>query len=163
VRLSAGALDDYLAHTALLLERYGALLELGPDEGVGLAESPNGSLSFELRGVLPDNRRPPATVEIRETWRTLPGGSDYERFEYVYELLDHERDLRRAFHLHDADVFVRRFQVVVHEHCEHPIGTAPCAHLFGVPVRDAFAGFELLVDAWIDPVDPDCDHMQCID
>jgi hypothetical protein len=59
-------------------------------------------------------------------------------------------------------VFVRRFDVVVHEHCEQPIGTVECAHYEGSPVRDAFAAVVALVDAWIaDP--PECSDVRCLD
>jgi hypothetical protein len=76
-------------------------------------------------------------------------------------LLDHERDFRRAHHLHDRDVFVRRFNVVVHEHCERPIGNVQCAHYEGSPIRDAFAGVVALLDAWTaDP--PECADLRCL-
>jgi len=163
VRSTEDALEDYLGSTALLLERYGVVLDLGPDDALSLDESPQGSLSFALRAFLPDGHQPAlGIVEVREIWRHIEGDT-YERADYAYELLDRERDSRRAFHLHDADVFVRRFQVVVHEHCEHPIGHAPCAHVQGGPVRDAFEGVMRLVDAWIDPVDRLCDGRLCLE
>jgi hypothetical protein len=163
VRSSGEALEDYLGNTALLLERYGVVLDLGPDDSVALDVSPKGSLSFALRGFLPDDHQPTQRiVEVREIWQPV-GGDTYERSEYAYELVDRERDSRRAFHLHDADLFVRRFQVVVHEHCEQPIGHAPCAPVQGGPVRDSFEGVLRLVDAWIDPVDRVCDGLQCLD
>jgi hypothetical protein len=163
VRLSGQALEGYVANTALLLERYGVVLELEPDEALELDESETGRLSFSVRGFLPDGRRPPgAIVDVREIWRPTAVGP-YERSDYAYELLDHERDFRRAFHLHDAEVFVRRHDVVVHEHCERPIGNAPCAHVSGFPVRDAFAGVERLLDAWLDPQIPDCDAFECLE
>jgi dihydrofolate reductase len=66
-------------------------------------------MSFALRGFLPDGRTPPLSVlEIRERWRRL-GPDQVERWEYEFELLDHERGVRRAFHLHHADEFIRRF------------------------------------------------------
>ncbi|HET7026101.1 MAG TPA: hypothetical protein VFI28_00260 [Candidatus Limnocylindrales bacterium] len=89
------------------------------------------------------------------------GADTFERAEYVYELLDHERNIRRAFHPHDAEAFIRRFQVVVHEHCEHPIGSSVCDHYEGSPVRDAFAGVRLLVDAWAGET-PDCSALVCL-
>ena len=97
-------------------------------------------------------------MELRETW--IPDGSGaLERVEYVYELLDHQRDFRQAHHLHDRDVFVRRFSVVVHEHCERPIGSVDRAHYEGSPIRDAFAGLVALVDAWTaDP--PECGDLR---
>jgi hypothetical protein len=120
-------------------------------------------MSFALRGFLPDGRTPPLSVlEIRERWRRL-GPDQVERWEYEFELLDHERGVRRAFHLHHADEFIRRFHVVVHEHCERPIGTAPCDHVVGSPVRDGYRGVEILLEAWIEASLPDCSTMPCLE
>jgi hypothetical protein len=163
VELDPGALEDHLADVAELLERYGVSLDLGPGEDLTLEETPLGALAFELRGFLPHGRQPPrAALEIREVWRPAAGGR-YERSEYEYELLDRDRDYRRAFHLHDGDWFVRHFSVVVHEHCERPIGTSTCDHYAGHPVRDAFAAAELLVRTWVDPLAPDCSALPCLE
>jgi hypothetical protein len=164
VQLTGDELESYLASTALLLERYGVVLDLEEDEALALEESHTGRLSFSVRGFLPDGRQPPqAIVQVREIWRLTTANGPYERTDYAYELLDHERNDRRAFHLHDPDVFVRRHDVVVHEHCERPIGSAPCAHVSGFPVRDAFAGVERLIDVWLEPRLPDCDGLPCLE
>ena len=135
----------------------------GPDGDLALEESPSGSLAFELRGFLPDGRQPPkAVLEVREVWGRVEADA-FERRGYAYELLDHERGFRRAFHLHDADVFVRRYAVVVHEHCERPIGIAPCTHVSGGPVRDAYRAVELLMGIWVDPSIPDCATLPCLE
>jgi hypothetical protein len=162
VHLSVSALEDYLGQIAEMLERYGVVLELEPTDSLVLDESPSGTMSFELRGFLPDGRTPPlSTLEIRERWR--PVAPDLvERWEYEFELLDHERGFRRAFHLHDSDWFVRHFHMVVHEHCENPIGFAPCAHIAGFPVPDGYRGVNLLIEAWIDPGLPACDALTCL-
>lgn len=163
MRLSSQGLEDYLAAVAAMLERYGVVLDLGPGDALELDESPSGALSFAIRGFLPDGRQPPRSLlTVRERWRPLDAAT-VERDEYEYELLDLERNFRRAWHLHDADAFVRRFQVVVHEHCEHPMGTAPCAHAEGSPVRDGFQGVDLLLLAWTDPTVPDCVALRCLD
>jgi PAS domain-containing protein len=163
VELDPAALEDYLADVAQLLERYGVVLDVAPDADIVLDETPTGALAFELRGFLPHGREPPRSVlGVRELWRPVSEGT-YQRSEYEYELLDHDRGYRRAFHLHDRDLFVRRFQVVVHEHCEQPIGSPACGHYAGPPVRDAFAGVELLVGTWVDPDDPDCGALACLD
>jgi len=163
VRLSLAGLEDYVARIAELLERYGAVLDLDPGEPVELIESPSAGLSFAIRGFLPDGRQPPLSVlAVREKWR-LAGTETYDRWEYEYELLDHEREFRRAFHLHDAEDFIRRFYVVVHEHCERPIGTAPCPHGEGSPIPDGYRGVEVLLDAWTDPTLPDGAAMTCIE
>ncbi len=163
MQLSIDGLEVYLSRVAELLERYGVVLDLGPAAPLVLEESPSGAMSFELRGFLPDGRVPPLSViEVREQWRRLKANR-FERWAYAFELLDHERAFRRAFHLHDRKAFVRRFHVVVHEHCERPLGKAPCAHITGPPVRDAYRGVDLLLEAWIDPRPPDCAAMTCLD
>ena len=163
MQLSIAALEDYLSGVAELLERYGVVLELERTAPLVLEESPSGAMSFALRGFLPDGRIPPLSIlEIRERWRRL-GPDKVERWEYEFELVDHGRGFRRAFHLHHADAFMRRFHVVVHEHCEQPIGTAPCSHIVGSPVRDGYRGVELLLETWIGPHMPDCSAMTCLE
>jgi hypothetical protein len=163
VRLAVGDIEGYLSLVAELLERYGVVLDLEPGAPLVLEESPTGALSFVLRGYLPDGRVPPlSVVEVRELWRRS-GSGQVERWGYAYELIDHERRVRRAFHMHDRDDFVRRFQVAVHEHCEAPVGAVRCPHIMGPPVRDAFRGVELLLQSWIDPVTPDFAAMTCLE
>jgi hypothetical protein len=158
-----GGLADYLANVAQLIERYGVVLDLQSDDNLAIEESPSGSLSFEIRGFLPGGNEPPRSIlALREIWRSDPASSYFERSEYEYELIDRQRDLRRAYHLHDASVFIKRFHVVVHEHCERPIGHGRCPHFAGSPVRDAFHGVELLVGAWTDPSGADCRGLKCL-
>ncbi|MGZ8761192.1 MAG: hypothetical protein ACXWXV_11575 [Aeromicrobium sp.] len=162
MRLTSARLDDYVADLAELAERYGVALDLAEGESLIVEMDPSGSRRFMLSGTLPAGRRSPsASVELAETWR--PAGPDgYERSAYRYELLERERDFRRAFHRHDEELFALRYGVVVHEHCEAPIGAAPCAHLFGAPVRDGYRAIELLMSAWVaDP--PDCGSLPCLD
>lgn len=159
MRLTDDGLETYLEHIGALLERYGLELESGAD-----APSIDGTRAIQrlaLRARLPGRRPVRAVVEIRETWNAGGDGA-FERSEYVYELIDHERDFRRAFHLHDAEWFQRRLLVVVHEHCERPIGQLDCEHYAGTPVRDAYAGVVVLMDAWTaDP--PDCAELRCLE
>jgi hypothetical protein len=161
VQLTNDGLDEYVAAVAGLLERYGVSLDVDA-LGIIVGETPLGNAVFELRGFLPDGRQPPVSaVAIREVWsRTGPDAC--ERAEYEYELLDYERDVRRAFHLHDAEWFIERHQVVVHEHCERPTGVAPCQHFGGSPIRDAFAGVMRLIEVWTDPEVPDCGALHCL-
>jgi len=161
VRLSGSALEDYVADVVELLERYGALVDEDPQPFINA--SPSGARWFEVRAGLPDGRAPSRTaVWIREAWQPVAADA-WERREYEYELLDRDRNSRRAFHLHDRDVFARVFDVVVHEHCEQPIGMSSCDHYAGQPVRDAFAGVDLLVGTWVDPGEPDCGALTCLD
>jgi hypothetical protein len=157
------ACATYVARVADLLERYGLVLRQ-PAEGddLVLAEDEAGVLSYELWGDLPDaDDLTPARIEIREEF--APVGPDvYERTRYEYELRDEARGYRRAFHLHSPESFMRAYLVVVHEHCERPIGARTCQHYEGSPVRDAFAGVGALIDAWTgDP--PDCRRLRCLD
>ncbi len=156
MRLTRAGLEDLLASLAELLERYGVALDLARGGHLALVESPSRSLSFELRGFLPDAHQPPRSVlELREVWQPTESGV-LERRDYAYDLIDHERGYRRAFHLHDRDSFADHFDVVVHEHCEQPIGTAPCDHVAGHPVRDSLRAVEMLMAIWVDWVVPDC-------
>jgi hypothetical protein len=156
-------LDDYASQVVERLERYGVTItDPAPGEDLEILEADDGDLSFGVTGSLPDGRRPPlSTVEIRERFVPRPGNR-LERADYEYELIDHERDFRRAFHMHNADWFQHRYLVVVHEHCEQPVGLISCPHYQGTPVRDGFAGVEALVEAWTGPV-PDCRSLRCLD
>lgn len=162
MRLTSVALDDYVADLAALAERYGITLGLTDGEPLTVEIEATGSRRFTILGTLPAGRQSSnAIVEVAETWR--PAGTDgYERSIYRYELLEPQRDFRRAFHRHDDDYFARRYGVVVHEHCEAPGGVAPCAHLFDPPVRDGYRAIELLMSAWVaDP--PDCALLPCLE
>jgi hypothetical protein len=160
LRLTDEGLEDHVVLVASLLERYGVELDVPGDLLIELAI--DGTQTFDLRGTISlDPSSAQAIVEVRETW-VLGESGGLERREYVYELIDHGRDFRRSFHLHDAAWFERRFLVVVHEHCERPIGAAGCGHYEGTPIRDAFAGVVALIDAWTaDP--PDCSEFRCLD
>jgi len=162
MRLAAPAVDDHASRIAELLERYGVVLSKpAPGEPVEVLEADDASLSFELIGSLPDGRAPAlSTLEVRERFRTLDGEL-FERDGYEYELIDRERDSRRAFHLHDSEWFERRYLVVVHEHCEHPVGDTACGHYHGVPIRDGYAGVMALIAAWTS--EPGCSGLRCLD
>lgn len=163
MQLSDDEVDDYASRLVALLERFGVVLtKPGLDEPEDLLESNDGSLSFELIGSLPDGREPArSTLALRERFRPI-GGARFERDRYAYELVDRERGFRRAFHLHDPDWFQRGYLVVVHEHCERPIGTALCAHHQSSPIRDGLAGAITLIDAWTGEP-PDCSARRCLD
>lgn len=159
MRLTDRGLDGYVADIAKLLDRYGASLDPGE---LSIEEAAAGARTFDIRGFLPDGRQPPlAALEIRETWLSVVTGA-FERAEYAYELVDRGRDYRRAFHMHFTEWFVQRYQVVVHEHCERPVGRVACEHYEGSPIRDAFAGILKLMDVWTD-APPDCAELRCLD
>lgn len=163
MRGTQDAIASYLAAAATLLERYGVALR--PPSGSGaleLLEDSSGNLSFELVGSLSD------TVDVARSEMTLREGFDrlgpdlYVRSRYEYELVDRARDYRRAFHMHFTDWFSQRYLVVVHEHCERPIGRVTCEHYEGSPVKDVFAGIVGLFDVWTDSP-PDCEVLRCLE
>lgn len=126
-----------------------------------IEEDDAGVLSFELLGDLPDGQEPAtAEVGVREEFRPI-GPDLYERSRYEYGLLDHARDYRRSFHLHFQEWFAREFLVVIHEHCERPIGQVDCEHYEGSPIRDACAGIGVLMDVWTGET-PDCADLTCL-
>lgn len=161
MQLAGPAIDDYAVRIAELLERYGVVLTVpGPGHPVEVLEADDGSLSFELLGALPEGRDPArSTLAVRERFRSI-GGDRYERDGYEYELVDRERSFRRAFHFHDAEWFERRYLVLVHEHCEQPLGQSACDHYHGAPVRDGYAGVVALLDAWTG--EPSCGGLECL-
>lgn len=163
MQLSNEWVDDYASRLVALLERYGVVVSKPASrEPVEILEADDGSLTLELIGSLTDGREPPlSTLELRERFQPVAGDL-FERDRYEYELLDRERDYRRAFHLHDPDWFERRYLVVVHEHCERPIGRAACAHYHGSPMRDGYAGVVRLIDAWTGE-QSDCSLLVCLD
>ncbi len=153
---------EYLLRVAALLERYGIALRLpqGTDE-LEILEDPAGDLSFELLGDLPDSATPSRSeIIVRERFDRV-GQDQYARAGYEYEILDRERGYRWSFHLHDPEWFQREFLVVVHEHCESPIGHVSCKHYEGSPIKDAYAGVEALMDVWTGPP-PDCSRLTCL-
>jgi hypothetical protein len=101
-----------------------------------------------------------AEIGVREEFR--PVGPDlYERSRYEYELLDLARDYRRSFHLHFPEWFEREFLVVVHEHCERPVGRVDCEHYEGAPIKDAYAGISVLMEVWTGET-PECTDLRCL-
>jgi hypothetical protein len=161
VRLPIEALVDYVASVGEQMERFG--VDMDPPGEPIRARSGSRGVSYQLAGALPHAPGDPsATLTVTEAWRRVDDRL-FERTEYAYELLDRLRRFRRAWHRHHQEWFADRFQVIVHEHCEHPIGEAACEHYTGFPVRDAFAGVELLLDAWMDPQPPDCGSLRCLE
>jgi hypothetical protein len=162
VRLRPDQIDDYVADLAELLERYGAVLaKPAAGQHIELLEDDAGRVSFELISALPNGRQPPlATLEVREEF--TPVDDLYRRSSYEFELIDRERNFRRAFHLHSPEWFEARYLVVVHEHCEQPIGEIRCPHYEGSPIRDGYQGVMTLFEAWADDP-PDCASLPCLE
>ncbi|CAN5201508.1 hypothetical protein BH24CHL7_BH24CHL7_12460 [soil metagenome] len=161
MQLRSDQLDTYVADLAELLERYGVVLSKpAPGQGIELLEDDAGRISFELIGGLPDGRQPPlATLQAREEF--TPADEAYRRSRYEFELIDLEREFRRAYHLHFAEWFETTHLVVVHEHCELPIGQIRCQHYEGSPIRDGYQGVMILLTAWAEEP-PDCSSLPCL-
>ncbi len=122
---------------------------------------PDGDVGFAIRGALPGSGVPkPAEIGLTEIWARQ--GEHYERISYAYELIDHERDRRRAFHMHDRAAFLK-LGVVVHEHCEEQLGHAECRHFFGLPVATGHDGLERLLIAWTEAGPLGCADLRCMD
>ena len=155
-------IESYLVGVVALLERHGIVLrEPAQGDDLVIEEDDAGALSFELLGELPHGEElVVAQVEMRDEFRRI-GPDLYERSRYAYELLDHARDYRRSFHLHSREWFEREFLVIVHEHCERPIGQVDCEHFEGAPIKDAYAGVGLLMDVWTGET-PDCADLRCL-
>ena len=163
MQLRSDQLETYVADLAELLERYGvALIQPAPGEDIELLEDGLGRISFELIGGLPDGRQPPlATLAVREEFASA-GEEAYRRSRYEFELIDREREFRRAYHLHSSEWFEQTHLVVVHEHCETPIGDTRCAHYEGSPIRDGYQGIVTLLTAWTGEA-PDCSSLPCLE
>lgn len=163
MRATYEACATYLQQVVQLLEQYGAALSKPADgDDLELTEDDAGILTYELRAELADGISPAlARIEVREAFEIVDSDL-YERTRYEYELLDTARDYRRALHLHSPEAFVRAYQVVVHEHCERPIGTVECHHYEGSPIKDAFAGVRALMGIWTADA-PDCRRLRYLD
>jgi hypothetical protein len=164
VRLSAERLDRYAIALATYLYSIGAELDA---EIPRLEEADDGGVGVFVGGRLPDDPGDGsgdgrARIDVTEHW--APDGDALEQVGYLYELLDHAGDRRRAFHRHDDVVFLRAFGVAVHEHCEEPIGMAPCEHVAGLPKRDGFEAINDLLVAWSTSSGrPICAELRCLE
>jgi hypothetical protein len=160
---SADALLTYLADLVERIERL-AVAVLPPNDAdeIELGREDDGSLVIDLdcRPPLP-RRSADVEIEIFERWRPIEHDR-YERVDYKYEIRHHELGYRRAFHRHDAEHFLRAFDVVTHEHCEATLGSATCDHYSGDPVADATDGFRRVYELWLTDERPDCSTLPCL-
>lgn len=160
MRFSAERLDRY---ALALATRLGAICADLDAEIPQMVEADDGQVGLVIGGDLPGSPISARTrIELVEHWAA--DGNAYRLIGYRYELIDHENDRRRAFHRHDDALFIRAFDVVVHEHCEEPIGVARCAHVAGLPKRDGFEALNELLAAWsTPPADAICADLPCLD
>ena len=118
------------------------------------------SITAELPGSgFPRN----SEMRLSERWSRPYLDQPWRLAEYAYELLDYERHARLALHLHDKAWFVDTYNIVVHEHCEAPIGDVHCRHYAGPPVSDSFDAVDRMLETWMDDRAPDCTAKTCLD
>ena len=160
---TADALLTYLADLVEGIERFGVtVLPPNDSDEISLGREDDGSLVIDLECRPPLSRRSAdVRMVIFERWRPT-GGDRYERGDYAFETRHEELQYRRAFHRHDAEGFLRAFDVATHEHCEATLGHAVCAHYFGEPVVDAAEGFMRLYELWLSDEKPACSALRCL-
>jgi hypothetical protein len=167
VRATPTRLEAYLFALATYLDRLGADLTTP----IELLSVRGGGMGFDLVAALPSAiGDSPAGVRVAESWApvSMPRGSirrvrQLERIAYGYELVDHARSRRRAFHRHDVNHFRSIAEVEVHEHCEERLDAPTCGHYFGRPIRDGYEAIRLLLVAWTEPGALGCDNLECIE
>jgi hypothetical protein len=149
-------LRRYLGGLTVYLRNFGATV---PEPALDRYES--GGVGFEFTAALPGSDQPrPAVVRVGEIWE--PSGDGYGRAEYLYDLIDYPMDRRRGFHSHDTAVFIRRFGVLVHEHCEEALGRPTCDHFYGIPIENGYEALDRLLSTWGQPGPLGCAALRCI-
>lgn len=158
MRAGRAQLTAYVVGLATYLVRIGS--DLGAHPSIAVYD--DGVLAFDIETTLPGTGWPtPADIRLSESWR--PEGTGFERDEYEYELVDHQRNRRRAFHRHNAESFLRRTDSAIHEHCEELLGRPTCDHYVGLPIRDGYDAIERLLIAWTEPGKLGCADLDCLD
>ena len=157
--LSRASLNQYVIGLAKSLYTRGFDLTSGP-----AAEfDDSGHIVFGIVAVIPgSDATNDAEISLDELWRPL-SEQRWERDEYAYDLIDHGRDRRRAFHLHDRSLAEAHLRSVVHEHCEEVLGAAPCHHYLGRELPDGHVALDLLMAAWLEPGTFGCSGLVCLD
>lgn len=157
--LATASLNQYVIGLAKALYTRGFDVPAGP-----LAEfDDSGYVAIDVTGILVDaNGQADAEISLGELWRPLRERR-WERDEYTYDLVDHGRRRRRAFHLHDRALSEARLRSQVHEHCEEVTGAATCGHYLGRELPDGFVALDLLLGAWLEPRALGCADLVCLD
>lgn len=120
--------------------------------------------SVSIAADLPGSGTPRSSeLRFTERWTRAYLDQPWQLSQYAYELLDYERDTRVALHLHDAAWFIDTYRVVVHEHCERPIGHPTCRHYAGIPVSDSIDAVDRMLEIWTRDPPPDCGASVCLD
>lgn len=157
--LGTASLNQYVIGLAKALYTRGFDVSAGP-----IAEfDDSGHLVFGIGGTVSDqDGAVDAEISLDELWRPLPERR-WERDEYTYDLVDHGRNRRRAFHLHDRSLSEALLRSVVHEHCEETKGAPSCGHYLGREIPDGYVALNLLVAAWLEPRGLGCADLVCLD
>ena len=154
---------DLSTYAAQLAQR---VASTGADVGSRRILHASGELEADIsiRGDLPGGGVPRTSrVDLREQWMRPFRDQPWRLVQYAYELLDHERDVRFALHLHDRDWFADTYRVVVHEHCESPLGTVRCKHYAGDPVADGYEAVDRLLEVWTRDSPLNCAALVCLE
>ncbi len=123
----------------------------------------SGHIAFGIAGSLVGpHGATDAEISLDELWRPLPERR-WERDEYTYDLVDHGRNRRRAFHLHDRALSEARLRSLVHEHCEEATGAPSCCHYLGREIPDGYIALDLLVAVWLEPRALGCADLVCLE
>lgn len=157
--LGRAALNQYVIGLAKALYTRGFDLPTRPTAEF----DDSGDIVFGVRGVIESPTETlDAEITLDELWRPLPE-LRWERDEYTYDLIDHGRARRRAFHLHDRALARARLRSAVHEHCEEVLGDIARAHYLGRELPDGYLALDLLIAAWLEPARLGCDGLICLD
>jgi hypothetical protein len=157
--LATASLNQYVIGLAKALYTRGFDVPTGPTAEF----DESGYIAFGLTGILVDVDGVVDTeIGLDELWRPLPERR-WERDEYTYDLVDHHRNRRRAFHLHDRALSEARLRSQVHEHCEEVTGAPACAHYLGRELPDGYVAVDLLIAAWLEPRSLGCTALVCLD
>ena len=157
--LTRASLNQYVIGLAKALHTRGFDLPAGPTAEF----DDSGDIVLGVRGVIDGPTGiVDAEITLDELWRPLPE-LRWERDEYTYDLIDHGRNRRRGFHVHDRALARARLRSHVHEHCEETIGKVVCAHYLGRELPDGYVALDLLMAAWLEPGRLGCDELICLD
>ena len=156
--LPRASLNQYVIGLAKALHTRGFDLPVGPSAEF----DESGDIAFAIRGVVEGpSGSADAEITLDELWQPLPEHR-WERSEYTYDLIDHGRGRRRAFHVHDRALAEARLRSRVHEHCEETLGDIACAHYLGRELPDGYVALDLLMAAWLEPDRLGCSELICL-
>ena len=97
MRLNARELESYALDLIALVERYGIDVDFPATDRAVVEESEAGERVLVITGALPSSAATRSFVGVSEMWSPV-GSEAFERSSYLYELIDHDRGYRRAFH-----------------------------------------------------------------